>query len=165
MPEAAALARIEARQLAFVERLTRYADRRAARAEAAIRELGLNPAHHARLGPHRAGRSVRAGSRPGATARSIRASSGSALSLARMDALERGLNGIPQVMPADMRMISSGFGYRSDPFHGGAAMHAGLDFRGPHRLADPCRGARARLLSWAPSPVTEKSSRSATATA
>ena len=47
-----------------------------------------------------------------------------------MDALERGLSGIPQVMPADMRMISSGFGYRSDPFNGGAAMHAGLDFRG-----------------------------------
>ena len=29
------------------------------------------------------------------------------------------------------RMITSGFGYRSDPFNGGAAMHAGLDFRGP----------------------------------
>jgi murein DD-endopeptidase MepM/ murein hydrolase activator NlpD len=27
--------------------------------------------------------------------------------------------------------MSSGFGYRSDPFTGGGAMHAGLDFKGP----------------------------------
>jgi murein DD-endopeptidase MepM/ murein hydrolase activator NlpD len=31
-----------------------------------------------------------------------------------------------------LQYISSGFGYRADPFTGGAAMHAGLDFRGPH---------------------------------
>src|SRR3546814_12493193 len=27
--------------------------------------------------------------------------------------------------------MSSGFGYRSDPFAGAGALHAGLDFRGP----------------------------------
>jgi hypothetical protein len=43
IPQAGALARIEARQLALVERMTRYADRRAARTEAAIRQLGLDP--------------------------------------------------------------------------------------------------------------------------
>lgn len=43
IPEAAPLARIEARQLAFVERLTRLADRRSAAAETAIRKLGLDP--------------------------------------------------------------------------------------------------------------------------
>jgi murein DD-endopeptidase MepM/ murein hydrolase activator NlpD len=48
-----------------------------------------------------------------------------------MEALERGLTSIPQVMPASLKMISSGFGYRHDPFTGSAAMHAGLDFRGP----------------------------------
>ena len=125
MPEAAALARLEARQLAYAERLTRFADRRSARAEDAIRELGLNPgtilasARTAQGGPFE---KLPASLDP----RFERL----ALSLARMDALERGLSGIPQVMPADMRMISSGFGYRSDPFNGGAAMHAGLDFRG-----------------------------------
>lgn len=140
MPEAAALARLEARQLAYAERLTRYADRRAARAEAAIRELGLNP------------RTVLASARSAQGGPFVKLSTshdGSldprferlALSLARMDALEQGLNGIPQVMPADMRMISSGFGYRRDPFNGQAAMHAGLDFRGPvgspiHAAAD-----------------------------
>lgn len=129
MPEAASIARIEARQLALVERLTRYADRRSARAEAAIRELGLDP------------RTMLAASRTaqgGPLQKLSTESDGSldprfqrlGLSLARMDALEQGLTGIPQVMPADMRMISSGFGYRSDPFTGGAALHAGLDFRG-----------------------------------
>jgi murein DD-endopeptidase MepM/ murein hydrolase activator NlpD len=48
-----------------------------------------------------------------------------------MDALERGLAGIPQVLPASLKFISSGFGYRSDPFNGSGAFHAGLDFRGP----------------------------------
>jgi murein DD-endopeptidase MepM/ murein hydrolase activator NlpD len=140
MPEAAALARIEGRQLAFAERLTRYADRRAAAAEAAIRELGLNPgtilasARSAQGGPFVKLSTARDGSLDPRFERL-------ALSLARMDALEQGLNGIPQFMPADMRMITSGFGYRSDPIHGAAAMHAGLDFRGPigspiHAAAD-----------------------------
>lgn len=130
MPEAAALAQVEARQLAYAERLTRFADRRAARAEAAIREFGLNPrtilaaSQTAQGGPLEKLSTERDGSLDPRFERL-------ALSLARMDALERGLTGIPQVMPADMRMISSGFGYRSDPFHGGAAMHSGLDFRGP----------------------------------
>jgi murein DD-endopeptidase MepM/ murein hydrolase activator NlpD len=130
MPEAAALARLEARQLAYAERLTRYADRRSARAEEAIREFGLNPrtmlasARTAQGGPFVKLSTSRDGSLDPRFERL-------ALSLARMDALERGLSGIPQVMPADMRMITSGFGYRSDPINGGAAMHAGLDFRGP----------------------------------
>jgi murein DD-endopeptidase MepM/ murein hydrolase activator NlpD len=130
IPEAGALARIEARQLALVERLTHFADQRAARAEAALRKLGLDA------------RSMIAATRVGQGGPFVQLATerdGSldprfarlGLSLARMDALERGLTGIPQVMPADMHMISSGFGYRSDPFHGAAAMHAGLDFRGP----------------------------------
>src|SRR6187551_19325 len=130
IPEAGALARIEARQLALVEKLTHFADQRAARAETAVRQLGLDP------------RSMIEATRVGQGGPLVRVSTehdGSldprfarlGLSLARMDALERGLNGIPQFMPADIHMISSGFGFRSDPFHGGAAMHAGLDFRGP----------------------------------
>lgn len=129
MPEAAELARIEARQLAYAERLTRYADRRAARAENALRQLGLNPkavlasARNAQGGPFEKLSTARNGSLDPRFERL-------ALSLARMNALEDGLDGVPQVMPADIRMISSGFGYRRDPFNGRVAMHAGLDFRG-----------------------------------
>jgi len=34
-------------------------------------------------------------------------------------------------MPAHVAYQSSSFGYRSDPFTGGAAFHAGIDFPGP----------------------------------
>ena len=43
VPEAAALAKIEARQLVFVEGLTRYADNRSKQAMWALNELGLDP--------------------------------------------------------------------------------------------------------------------------
>jgi len=44
VPEAAPLARMEARQLAFAEQLTRWADRRATGETDRLRRLGLNPA-------------------------------------------------------------------------------------------------------------------------
>ena len=130
-PAAGELARIEARQLAFVERLTRFADRRAARAEAAIRKLGLDPRALVRNSDRRA---------MGGPLEILATSSNGeidprferlGLSLARMSALERGLEGIPQVAPAHVKMVTSSFGYRRDPFTGRAAMHSGLDFKGP----------------------------------
>jgi murein DD-endopeptidase MepM/ murein hydrolase activator NlpD len=129
IPEAAGLARLEARQLAFVENLTRYADRRATRDEAALRELGLDPRavlasmRTAQGGPLEKLSTSRDGSTDPRFERL-------GLSLARMDALEDGLQGVPQVMPADSGEITSGFGYRADPFTGGGAFHPGLDFRG-----------------------------------
>jgi murein DD-endopeptidase MepM/ murein hydrolase activator NlpD len=130
IPEASALARLEARQLAFVESLTRFADRRADRAEAAMRQLGLDPrgilasAARGQGGPLEKLSTSRDGSLDPRFERL-------GLSLARMDALERGLEGIPQVMPVDRLRMSSGFGVRHDPFDGSAAMHSGLDFSGP----------------------------------
>lgn len=130
IPEAAALARIEARQLAFVERLTRYADLRSDRAVAAIRKLGLDPGVMLRS----AERSAMGGPlellSTGADGDIDPRFERLGLSLARMTALERGLDGLPQVMPARVENITSGFGFRRDPFTGRGAMHAGLDFRG-----------------------------------
>ena len=144
-PAAEGLARIEARQLAYVERMTRYADARAARAEEAIRTLGLDPnvvvsANETAMGgPLIALFSEADGSLDPRFERL-------GLSLARMSALERGLETIPQVMPADINSISSGFGYRRDPFTGGAAMHNGLDFRAPHGA--PIHAAAAGTVSF-----------------
>ena len=133
IPEAAELAQIEARQLAFVERLTRFADIRARRAEKAIRQLGLDP----KIMLRNADRDAMGGPLD------ILATSSSGeidprferlgLSLARMAALEAGLEGIPQFEPANplTTSISSGFGYRRDPFTRRGAMHRGLDFKGP----------------------------------
>ena len=145
IPEAAGLARLEARQLAFVERLTAYADRRATRTEEAIRTLGLDP---------RMMMARDAGAMGGPLEKLTSESDGTldprferlALSLSRMSALEEGLTGIPQVMPADIRNISSGFGYRRDPFDGSAALHKGLDFRGP--MGAPIHAAAAGRVSF-----------------
>jgi murein DD-endopeptidase MepM/ murein hydrolase activator NlpD len=131
IPEAGALARIEARQLAFVEKLTRYADRRAERTARAIRQFGLDPNAMVRA----AGR----GAMGGPLEKLATGSDGSldprferlGLSLARMEALDRSLAGIPQYRPAAVEMMTSSYGFRRDPFTGASAMHSGLDFRGP----------------------------------
>jgi murein DD-endopeptidase MepM/ murein hydrolase activator NlpD len=131
VPGAAGLARAEARQLAFVEKLTRLADRRSTDAMGKLRKLGLNP--EAMLASLR-NRSAQGGPLIALTA------SGEldprferlGLSLQRMGLLERGVAGLPQHLPANLEYISSGFGYRSDPFTGAGAFHGGLDFRGPY---------------------------------
>jgi murein DD-endopeptidase MepM/ murein hydrolase activator NlpD len=148
VPEAAGLAKIEARQLAFVERMTRFADRRAEKASETIRKLGLNP--EAMLA------SLNDRSAQGGPLISLSTSASGkldprfqrlGLSLARMSLLERGVAGIPRYLPASLQYISSGFGYRSDPFTGEGAMHAGLDFRGP--MGAPIYAAAKGVISFA----------------
>lgn len=145
LPEATGLAQIEARQLAFVEALTRYADARAVRAENAMRSLGLNPglvaaADHAAMG----GPLIPMATGPGNTLDPRFARFGA--SLARMSALEQALVRIPNTLPASLDYVSSGFGYRVDPFTGGGAFHAGLDFRGP--IGAPIRAAATGTVSF-----------------
>jgi murein DD-endopeptidase MepM/ murein hydrolase activator NlpD len=128
IPEARGLAEIEARQLAFAERLTRFADARARRAEAAMRKLNLDPGVLSRETQQAMGGPFEAimGGADDIDPRFERLG----LSLARMAVLERALDGIPQVVPASVENITSGFGYRRDPFNGRGAMHAGIDFKG-----------------------------------
>jgi murein DD-endopeptidase MepM/ murein hydrolase activator NlpD len=131
VPEAAGLARIEARQIRFAEQMTKVAQARTQKAEAAIRQFGLNPEVLARQA-----RSAQGGLfEPffGKSKKDVRDPRFLKLarSLGRMDAMERALAAIPTSMPAASMVMSSGFGYRSDPFTGAAAAHAGLDFKGP----------------------------------
>lgn len=147
IPQAAGLARIEARQIAFAERLTRVADARAARAAAAIRKYGLNPDQLASEASSDVGgpfipffgskdKDVR-------DPRFIRL----AASLERMGSMERALQGIPSSLPAAVISMSSDFGYRRDPFTGAAAMHAGIDFKGP--IGTPVMAAADGVVSYA----------------
>ncbi len=128
-PQARGLAEVEARQIAFVEKLTRFADARARRAEAAMRKLNLDPSVMSRQtqaaigGPFEA---ILGGGGDDIDPRFERLG----LSLSRMAVLERALDGIPQVVPATIENITSGFGYRRDPLNGHGAMHAGIDFKG-----------------------------------
>lgn len=146
IPEAAALARVEARQLVFVEGLTRFADGRAQRAAAALEKLGLNPDTMVRNADRAA--------MGGPLEKLVTDTDGTidprferlGLSIARMSALEQGLEGVPQITPASRDMISSGFGYRRDPFSGTGAMHKGLDFRGA--VGAPIRAAAAGRVSF-----------------
>jgi murein DD-endopeptidase MepM/ murein hydrolase activator NlpD len=132
LPQAATLAQVEARQLSLIEVLTRIADRRSAAAQAKLASLGLNS--HAALA------SLDDKSAQGGPLLTLATSADGSidprfqrfgLSLARMDALERNVARLPQVLPASLDYISSGFGFRIDPFTGAGAFHPGLDFRGP----------------------------------
>ena len=132
VPEAGNLARAEARQLAFVESLTRYADRRAATGVALMRRLGVDP--------RRMLASLDDGEAMGGPLFALSTDADGSIdprfsrlgaSLSRMSALDQALSRMPQVLPAGMDSISSGFGYRSDPFTRHGSFHPGLDFRGP----------------------------------
>lgn len=131
-PEAQILARIEARQEALSARLLATVNERAANAEAAVSKLGLNPrtivrdAANGQGGPFIPYRGKMGKAK--ALGPSFAALEGA---LFRMEVLERTLVAVPSGRPADVLMQSSGFGYRSDPFTGAGAMHAGIDFRGP----------------------------------
>ncbi|MCO4090562.1 MAG: M23 family metallopeptidase [Sphingorhabdus sp.] len=131
VPEAAGLARIEVRQIRFAEKMTKVAQARTLQAETAIRQFGLNPEVLARQARNAQGGLFEPffgkGKKEARDPRFLNL----AAALGRMDAMERALAAIPTAMPAASMMMSSGFGYRADPFTGAAAMHAGLDFKGP----------------------------------
>lgn len=129
-PQATALAKIEARQLAYVERVTRFAEARSRKAEAALRKLGLDPKRVIRQAEREAMGGPLELLASSATGEVDPRFERLGLSLARMSALERILDGVPQVVPAANERITSSFGYRRDPFNGRAAMHKGIDFKG-----------------------------------
>jgi len=145
-PEAGRLARLEARQLAFAEDVTRYADQQSRKAMAAIRRVGLDPermiasTQRAQGGPLHTLSTSRDGSLDPRFERL-------GLSLARMDTLERILDGIPQFLPTTRAsMVSSSYGYRRDPFTGHGAFHSGLDFRASY--GSPIHAAADGVVSY-----------------
>lgn len=69
-----------------------------------------------------------------------------AQAVARMELVEQLVLSLPSTLPAEGMNLSSGFGYRRDPFNGSGAMHAGLDFKGAH--ASPIRAAAAGRIAF-----------------
>jgi murein DD-endopeptidase MepM/ murein hydrolase activator NlpD len=130
IPEASHLAQLERRQLAFAVGMTQMAKQRAASAERQIRSFGLRPTdlitadNRASGGPLIPFFNKKQVDDPRFTALES--------ALNRMNALESALASIPSGNPSIIPDTSSQFGYRSDPFTGGGAMHSGIDFKGAH---------------------------------
>jgi murein DD-endopeptidase MepM/ murein hydrolase activator NlpD len=53
------------------------------------------------------------------------------MSWKKLDNLQDGAIAVPSEKPVKMAAFTSGYGMRSDPFQGRAAMHAGIDLSGP----------------------------------
>ena len=133
-PEVAILARLEARQIAFAHRLIRVADARTEQAETAIRKLGLNPASLA-TSPNKAVGGPFIPLFDDGDKQLHPALKRLNTAMLQMDHMESILLTIPSVIPTGSTGISkvtSGFGFRSDPFNGSGAMHSGIDFKGSH---------------------------------
>lgn len=142
-PEAAPLLQIDARQRRFAALLTSAVQQRADKAAAAIRSFGLNPDSLAR-------NAARAQGGPFVPWEGQDAMPGEfeklAKALSRMEFLEASLLAIPSGKPTATPMLSSSYGYRSDPFNGHAAFHAGLDF--PGSMGQPILAAASGKVSF-----------------
>jgi murein DD-endopeptidase MepM/ murein hydrolase activator NlpD len=139
------VARLQAaavRQDLLVAKLGSAADRRSAEVETVLRQVGIRPSAVAARGGPFIPAAARDGLRDADPA--IRQL---AVRLDRMAQLESLLEAVPSGLPADRMELSSGFGPRYDPFNGQRAMHAGLDFTGPH--GSPIRAAAAGRVIYA----------------
>lgn len=137
---------VRARQDRLVVALTQAVEARAARAEAALRQLGIRPASDL---AGRGGPFIPFPNRTGVAMPRDPAIARLTADLNRMQSLEEMVLALPSARPAEVIRLSSGFGYRHDPFTGAGAMHAGLDFTGAY--GSPIRAAAAgRVVTAGP---------------
>jgi murein DD-endopeptidase MepM/ murein hydrolase activator NlpD len=140
--ELSELQSIGTRQARLVAAMNRAFAARSARAEEALRKVGINPAiadSGARGGPL-----VPAAAFLGQRDPAMR---GLIARFTRMQQLEQLVLALPSLHPAHVERMSSGFGFRRDPISGGGAMHAGLDFTGAH--GSPIMAAAPGRVSFA----------------
>jgi murein DD-endopeptidase MepM/ murein hydrolase activator NlpD len=132
---------MDARQDRLVAAMTQAAARRTARAEAALLAVGLQPrARLAQGGPFLPWRAKREDAPTDPALKRLEAT------LLRMEQVESLIVALPSGSPAVGMQTTSGFGTRYDPFNGQRAMHAGIDFRGPH--GSPIRSAAPGRVSF-----------------
>jgi murein DD-endopeptidase MepM/ murein hydrolase activator NlpD len=121
--------RVDAMQMALADRAQELTRQRYNRAASALRAVGVEPArlHAAAVfgmgGPFEPVDG--AGDNADPRFRQLFASWRS------LDQLEQGAASIPSAQPIAAANFTSGYGVRSDPFRGRAAMHAGIDLAGP----------------------------------
>jgi len=129
-PIVAPYAKVEGQQTAFAAQARTLLERRYSETTASLRKLGIAPemVRGGMGGPYEPIEAVttKSPARPDPTFRAL------FQSWKRLDQLQQGVIAIPSQKPVDVMEFTSGFGVRSDPFRGGAAMHAGVDIPGPY---------------------------------
>lgn len=139
------VARLQAaalRQDAMIAQIGGLVEQRSAEVEGVLKQVGIRPSPaSARGGPFIPWPGRRDAKSADPAIRQL------ALKLDRMSQLESLLDAVPTGLPAERMELSSGFGYRFDPFNGQRALHAGLDFTGAH--GSPIRAAAAGRVIFA----------------
>ncbi|MEO5973113.1 MAG: M23 family metallopeptidase, partial [Sphingomicrobium sp.] len=118
---AAPLARVEGAQLAQAALAARALNARYRTAAAELKRLGLTPARLERG----MGGPFEAAGKSDPTFKQL------FMSWKKLDNLQNGAIAVPSDKPVKTAAFTSGYGVRSDPFAGRAAMHAGIDLSGP----------------------------------
>lgn len=123
----------EARQNVLASRVTASNDARYNETVAALGKVGINAVRFHRVagamgGPYEP---IAEGTTPAASGQPDPQFRALFQSWKRLEQLQQGIVAIPSQRPVDAVTFTSGFGVRSDPFRGGAAMHAGVDIPGP----------------------------------
>jgi murein DD-endopeptidase MepM/ murein hydrolase activator NlpD len=126
----AAFKPIDSEQVRMAAKLRATTDSKIAVAASAMKRLGLNPnrLQAGMGGPFEPVVAVTA-PQPAQADPQFRALFNS---WKRLDQMQQAIGGIPSQKPVQNVSINSGFGVRSDPFRGGAAMHSGVDIPGPY---------------------------------
>ena len=121
-----AYARVDGMQLALAEQAQNVALERYRETARLVRQLGINPGR------------FHSGAAMGGPLEAVEADDADPrfrelfVSWRRLDQLEQGVTAIPSAQPIrSSSNLTSGFGVRSDPFRGRAAMHGGIDLAGP----------------------------------
>lgn len=133
----APLREVEARQTKLAEKARKTAQVRLHLTERHLRSLGIKPERYAAGGMGGPYEPVSA--EAAAAAANAATAEGNADAQFRslfqtwqkLDVLEQTVIAIPSMQPVENVKLTSSFGVRSDPFHGSAAMHAGVDIPGP----------------------------------
>jgi murein DD-endopeptidase MepM/ murein hydrolase activator NlpD len=143
------LDRVETRQVATLAAMEETYDAKARRLRGVLTELGVNLGKSAAVALPSAmgGPFIPVSMRPEANGFD-RALQRVQLARVQVERLSKTMIAVPVRQPLAGELdMTSGFGVRSDPFTRGAAMHSGLDFRGP--TGEPVRATAAGTVSSA----------------
>ncbi|MGL4542423.1 MAG: M23 family metallopeptidase, partial [Polymorphobacter sp.] len=145
--------KLEVEQLAFVDTATSAAQARIKETQTLVRRLGLDPERLMAQSGVRDSLGLNGRGGPFVPASTADLAGAEPrfkdlyLSWKKLSALEAALVSVPAFAPVANYVLTSGFGYRYDPFNGGAAMHAGIDMAGSH--GEPIYAAAAGVVGTA----------------